>query len=296
MQAAQEKSTRQETKLYECFLQGAIPKDTYDALVERLQGMCDVQLPLHHKEIVFIAPLVSSPTTTSSEHKNELRVRHNALAADKQCEWTLHYVGMPSNRLMLVNVRNIIDVEVSHNIAAFLPLMGYQYQYEFVREGVVFRDRNQITTSITRIKKTLDKEDVFSAVPLEESWLVEVSAVTTDAGIQVTSEKVNAFADYLMPMVEMKRYDYFKLEREESESATQPGGAQMTKTEVLNAPKQPPPPPPAAPPPLTTAPPANGGTGSTRGRRGRQKGSTRGRGREGGTKSDTTGRSVIQLT
>jgi hypothetical protein len=48
--------------------------------------------------------------------------------------------------------------------------------------------------------QVVGKDDV-AGTPLDAHWLVELSALTTDEGINDTTEEVNSFADYLLPYV-----------------------------------------------------------------------------------------------
>jgi len=134
---------------------------------------------------------------------------------------------------MTVNIRNVISVDVSDNIMQFLVLMGYQYQYEFLREGISFTNlKKKITTTITKIKKValsllpfkccsmpelkqmvkvVDKEDLNSAEELDACWLVEVSALTNDEGINETTEELTTFGSFLLPYASHPLYNSHSL-------------------------------------------------------------------------------------
>ncbi len=45
----------------------------------------------------------------------------------------------------------------------------------------------------------MEKADFSTAVDLTIAWLIEISAYTTDEGINETTEDLNTFADYLAP-------------------------------------------------------------------------------------------------
>jgi len=192
----------------------------------------------------------------------------------------------------------------------FLVLMGYQYQYEFLREGISFTNlKKKITTTITKIKKValsllplqvlfyavpelkqmvkvVDKEDLNSAEELDACWLVEVSALTNDEGINETTEELTTFGSYLLPyashpplqlshslaqcrLVEVKRIDFRKFTNAELKDAKKDGDPKQDATKKRAAPPSPqrpptmtqPPPPLIAPtnmlvpPPPTTQPP-----------------------------------------
>lgn len=69
------------TKIYECFLQGAIPAENYDLIVERLHSLSDTEVEeVHFRETVFkaLAPSnTQAPPSIATPQKNELRVRCN---------------------------------------------------------------------------------------------------------------------------------------------------------------------------------------------------------------------------
>lgn len=111
---------------------------------------------------------------------------------------------------LVSNVRNVIGAEVSDNIIEFLRLMGYHFQFEFIREGVIFQTQRKITISVTQIKKILDRDDLSTAEPVVAGvWFVELSARTDDSNmVPSLTEEINNFADYLSPLVELKRVDY----------------------------------------------------------------------------------------
>lgn len=191
---------------------------------------------LHHRELLFKAPpppasMITTQTqtvgaaaaaalgvpTNPAPSFNELRVRCRLVpskqgpAPSASGAWSVHYNSVPLMReKMAANVRNVTDVEVSDNIIDFLRLMGYQFQFEFIREGFVFQTQRKITVSVTQVKKIVDREDLSTAEPLVAgTWFVELSARTDDSNlIPSVADEINSFADYLMPLVDVKRVDY----------------------------------------------------------------------------------------
>mgnify|MGYP006973199788 FL=1 len=75
-------SAGNKAKVYECFLQGALPADNYDLFVERLNSLSDTEVgEVHFRETVFkaISPTnTQAPPSIAGPQKNELRVRCNS--------------------------------------------------------------------------------------------------------------------------------------------------------------------------------------------------------------------------
>jgi len=196
-----------------------------------------IPLTLHYHEFLFQAPPPVVPSQASQPQTvgaataaslglpanppaalNDLRVRcrlvplkEGGVAPAPSAAWSVHYFGVPKMQEKLVsNVRNVIGAEVSDNIIEFLRLMGYHFQFEFIREGVIFQTQRKITISVTQIKKILDRDDLSTAEPVVAGvWFVELSARTDDSNmVPSLTEEINNFADYLSPLVELKRVDY----------------------------------------------------------------------------------------
>ncbi|KAL6078177.1 hypothetical protein QOT17_001781 [Balamuthia mandrillaris] len=197
-------------KIHECFLQGVLAGGRAHAtLVERLRGLCELpEEQVLYREYVYRA-LALSTAEESTPQQHELRVR---CTLQGEPRWTLHFLGTPQTRAGLTtNVRNVIEVEVSDNICAFLGLMGYHNTFDFIRDGLLFTTSKKITVTVTNIKKHL--ADRPQSKPLTESlddtaFLVEVSALTADQGIQHTMEEVVTFVEHLIPLVQLKKFDY----------------------------------------------------------------------------------------
>eukprot|EP01089_Gocevia_fonbrunei_P003319 TRINITY_DN13255_c0_g1_i1.p1 TRINITY_DN13255_c0_g1~~TRINITY_DN13255_c0_g1_i1.p1 ORF type:complete len:198 (+),score=28.02 TRINITY_DN13255_c0_g1_i1:101-694(+) len=104
--------------------------------------------------------------------------------------------------------------------------MGYDYQHEFIREGIAYTHYRQIQTdtniaritltiTITQIKKvtTGDRASLMEhAIPIDPSWLVEITGLAEDEfEVQNLVDVIPPFAAHLSPLVELVPYDYRKL-------------------------------------------------------------------------------------
>eukprot|EP01112_Ceratiomyxa_fruticulosa_P010300 TRINITY_DN2717_c0_g1_i5.p1 TRINITY_DN2717_c0_g1~~TRINITY_DN2717_c0_g1_i5.p1 ORF type:complete len:175 (-),score=27.05 TRINITY_DN2717_c0_g1_i5:499-957(-) len=137
---------QQTSNLYECGVQGSTHSSQIGHLLTRLRGLCSVEVPLNHRELVFRSVPVGSAIS-------EVRARYDYNAIGQK--WWVRYISTPHIREKLpATIRNIIDIQVSNNIATFLEYLGYKYDFEYILQGYQFTYQRSLTIKLVQIKKT----------------------------------------------------------------------------------------------------------------------------------------------
>jgi hypothetical protein len=191
---------------YQCSLQGAIIGSFYDKLLERLRGLCQ---PF---ETVYRIREVTLRTDASQGAPSELRARSDLETPNGG--WSLHYIGGALKRDDLAALcKTCVDIEVGDNVAQFLETMGFNYEFEFVKEGVrlhALTDKIKIDIYIYKLKKFTEKGSVESAVEvdtLSSFWIVDAITYTDEPNLKMACEELNDFANRLVPIVDLLRLD-----------------------------------------------------------------------------------------
>jgi hypothetical protein len=185
--------------MYECSLQGLVVGKSPDSLVERLRGLCGkAESNFSYQESVYKVP------PNAGVPPSELRARMNK-RKEGTSMWTLRYLGPPLARDKLtVTARTINVVKVSDNIKDFLDLMGYKLDFENGRHGLEWYttfNQKKLTVTLSRVFKF--DENVF----IGDGWVIELAAATPDDGLQETTDAINLFAEYLLPLVDLTKGD-----------------------------------------------------------------------------------------
>lgn len=177
----------------EYFLQGSIGKDSVHTLVHRLRGLCDgvsrQVTTFGDHEMVF--------TLGNSSSNISFRVRHSL--DDPKAPWQLRYVGQSEmgDKSRSTLLRSCVEVSTSDNLITFLKELGFKYESEFVLKGYYFV-KGHMRIIVSQVCRVINVNDPQSAQPISDSYLVEISLMTT-VQQDTLAEEIKAFAELLKP-------------------------------------------------------------------------------------------------
>lgn len=189
----------------EYFLQGSIGKDSVHTLVHRLRGLCDgvsrQVTTFGDHEMVF--------TLGNSSSNISFRVRHSL--DDPKAPWQLRYVGQSEmgDKSRSTLLRSCVEVSTSDNLITFLNELGFKYESEFVLKGYYFV-KGHMRIIVSQVCRVINVNDPQSAQPISDSYLVEISLMTT-VQQDTLAEEIKAFAELLKPLVHLEKIDHRKL-------------------------------------------------------------------------------------
>lgn len=189
----------------EYFLQGSIGKDSVNTLLHRLRGLCDgvsrQVTTFGDHEMVF--------TLGNSSSNISFRVRHSL--DDPKAPWQLRYVGQSEmgDKSRSTLLRSCVEVSTSDNLITFLKELGFKYESEFVLKGYYFV-KGHMRIIVSQVCRVINVNDPQSAQPISESYLVEISLMTT-VQQDTLAEEIKAFAELLKPLVHLEKIDHRKL-------------------------------------------------------------------------------------
>lgn len=189
----------------EYFLQGSIGKDSVHTLVHRLRGLCDgvsrQVTTFGDHEMVF--------TLGNSSSNISFRVRHSL--DDPKAPWQLRYVGQSEmgDKSRSTLLRSCVEVSTSDNLITFLKELGFKYESEFVLKGYYFV-KGHMRIIVSQVCRVINVNDPQSAQPISDSYLVEISLMTT-VQQDTLAEEIKAFAELLKPLVHLEKIDHRKL-------------------------------------------------------------------------------------
>jgi len=189
-----------------CILHGVIKADKVNLLESRLRAIAEqCEAPLSYHEIAYKIP--AAPGGSPVELRLRCDLKGNYAANSSSREWTAQYYGPQTETR--VTVRPLIEMQVSSNIAAFVELMGANFEFEFIREGVLWRTHRNILIAVSQAKKLSIIGDVRSATLLDSSfWIVEATLLCADDKVADASNELFALADQLVPFVELTKLDF----------------------------------------------------------------------------------------
>lgn len=189
----------------EYFLQGSIGKDSVHTLLHRLRGLCDgvsrQVTTFGDHEMVF--------TLGNSSSNISFRVRHSL--DDPKAPWQLRYVGQSEmgDKSRSTLLRSCVEVSTSDNLITFLKELGFKYESEFVLKGYYFV-KGHMRIIVSQVCRVINVNDPQSAQPISDSYLVEISLMTT-VQQDTLAEEIKAFAELLKPLVHLEKIDHRKL-------------------------------------------------------------------------------------
>jgi len=183
-----------------------VGKDSVNTLLHRLRGLCDgassqVAMFVDH-EMVYT---LGSPSNSIS-----LRVRHSL--DDPKAPWQLRYVGQSEmgDKSRSTLLRSCVEVSTSDNLTTFLKELGFKYENEFVLKGYYFL-KGHMRITVSQVCRVESVNDPQSAQPISESFLVEISLMTT-VQQDTMAEEIKAFAEHLKPLVHLEKIDHRKVQ------------------------------------------------------------------------------------
>ncbi|KAJ7393602.1 Mediator of RNA polymerase II transcription subunit 18 [Desmophyllum pertusum] len=190
----------------EYFLQGSVGKESVNTLLHRLRGLCDGAsrqfATFVDHEILFT---LGSPGSSVS-----LRGRHSL--DDPKAPWQLRYVGQSEmgDKSRSTLLRSCVEVSTSDNLTTFLKELGFRYESEYVLKGYYFV-KGHMRITVSQVCRVGSINDPQSSQPISDSYLVEISLMTT---VQQDSmaEEIKAFAEHLKPLVHLEKIDHRKLQ------------------------------------------------------------------------------------
>lgn len=190
----------------EYFLQGSVGKESVTTLLHRLRGLCDGAsrqfATFADHEILYT---LGSPASSVS-----LRARHSL--DDPKAPWQLRYVGQSEmgDKSRSTLLRSCVEVSTSDNLTTFLKELGFRYENEFVLKGYYFI-KGHMRTTVSQVCRVAGVNDPQSSHPISESYLVEISLMTT-VQQDTMADEIKAFAEHLKPLVHLEKIDHRKLQ------------------------------------------------------------------------------------
>jgi len=186
-------------------LTGSVPSSNLKYLLHRLKGLCD-QAAVNENcfedhEAVYIMKGSSSSTTSSVSFCIRRSLIHSH--APHQLRYLGSVEGMDKNRA--ASMRTCIEVNTSDNVTSFLENMGFQFEYETILRGYLFR-RGPMKITVSRIHKIPEKSIFTNALPMTDSYLVDLTLNTL---VQQDSlcEDMKTFAENLKPLVALDKLE-----------------------------------------------------------------------------------------
>jgi len=141
----------------------------------------------------------------------ELRVQKRSIGqVNSNPSWSLHYYGIPLIRQDLsTNVRPVVEVPVNDNIETFLDALDFEYQFEYTTQGARYFGKMEILdrpiyVHIYEIGIVREKGEEWDySTVLFDELVVEVFAYALDADMAVICKELTAFANRLIPIVNL---------------------------------------------------------------------------------------------
>jgi len=218
------------SNLQEVTLHSVVKVEQVGVLLDRLRAIsAESSRPLKVYEAYFNYAI-------PGQQQAEVRVHYDLRRADQQ--WVASYLGDESfqnRRTASVLIRPLYSVNVSEHILSFLPLSGYRFNFEFLREGYLFRHQpSNISISVCSINKLqerfhpesgqllfpLSSQSIAAELPKVGNvevpsavWLVEMRKVAGDEKLQRVQEEMIAFSELLLPIVNMSKVSLHTLQR-----------------------------------------------------------------------------------
>ncbi|KNC97526.1 uncharacterized protein SPPG_07002 [Spizellomyces punctatus DAOM BR117] len=212
-------------KNVQCSLHAHLPHSVLPKLFERLVGLCgaidfDESQNLWEHEISFI-PEVETPFGPARNDDTVLRLRANVLDDDGNFtklhnrNWKICFFGTPElpkpgNRRRATQ-RVVYESEVKGDAFRYMEMLGYKFNFEFVRKGYNFTYRN-LRIAIFRIYHLDTRHKVTSSVPVDgndDSWIVEVTSPLTSAeGVPTLVDELHTFASHVAGLVTLVVVDH----------------------------------------------------------------------------------------
>mmetsp|Transcript_24494 Transcript_24494/g.40289 ORF Transcript_24494/g.40289 Transcript_24494/m.40289 type:complete len:208 (-) Transcript_24494:965-1588(-) len=186
---------------YECTLLGILPSQRLASTIEVLRGLC----PIEEKN--FSIWEVFYRLEAAGSQPNDL-VARCWLSPERANTWMLRYLGRAAQQDKLtIGVRSIIDIPINNdNLIQFLSVLGCKQQEEYVRRGILFRTRKNISITVSRVHMVPQRNQPESAlVTHEESYVVHASTIVQKDGLSDATDDLNALASYLKPDVELSK-------------------------------------------------------------------------------------------
>lgn len=106
-------------------------------------------------------------------------------------------------------LRSCVEVSTSDNLTTFLKELGFKYESEYVLKGYYFV-KGHMRITVSQVCRVVNVGDPQSAQPISESYLVEISLMTT-VQKDTLAEEIKAFAELLKPLVHLEKIDHRKL-------------------------------------------------------------------------------------
>ncbi|XP_064635064.1 mediator of RNA polymerase II transcription subunit 18-like isoform X2 [Lineus longissimus] len=190
----------------EYLLQGSILETSRDVLLHRLRGLCDNLETgpemFHDHEMVYCMRGAGPPVL--------FRARRSL--SHQHVPWHLRYVGQVDvgDKSRATLLRSCIDVSTSDNLMQFLVEMGFKLDHEHVVKGYLFT-KGRMKITVSKIFRMLESNNTETIEPLSQSYLVELSIVTTPGQEQVQDDMRN-FAEQLKPLVQLDKIDHRRLQ------------------------------------------------------------------------------------
>ncbi|XP_067051902.1 mediator of RNA polymerase II transcription subunit 18-like isoform X2 [Acropora muricata] len=123
----------------------------------------------------------------------------------------LRYVGQSEmgDKSRSTLLRSCVEVSTSDNLITFLKELGFKYESEFVLKGYYFV-KGHMRIIVSQVCRVINVNDPQSAQPISDSYLVEISLMTT-VQQDTLAEEIKAFAELLKPLVHLEKIDHRKL-------------------------------------------------------------------------------------
>jgi hypothetical protein len=143
--------------------------------------------------------------------------------------WSLHEIGVPNldttHSQCPVTVRRIVETTVS-NPAHVISALGFEEDFEFLKEGFVYYHPRDVVISVSKVKRLLRRHEIESGEVVGvygNSYLVEVVCVGVESGQRRCIENVRYVAKQLGSVVMLRGVTQKEMfeERQRKESLKQ---------------------------------------------------------------------------
>lgn len=126
--------------------------------------------------------------------------------------YKISYIAKPdsiNHKSFHVTLRNRVDIISSDKTIVFFNEIGFKKDYEFICKGWMYSKMNIKVKIIQLYKKLNDNDNIVSYEPICDSYLVEMSLIsTTSTNSEEHAKQLLQFSQKLIPFVSLVKIDH----------------------------------------------------------------------------------------
>jgi hypothetical protein len=192
---------------YQCSLYGVVSKKFND-LISRLEGICEYKEDFYmHEQIFSLATSVADDPSQTFSTSQDIILRLTRLSENVNdspnylCNWG------PVEPRHSCNVRSILQIDIEGNCSGFLQALGYHYQFQYVKKGLVFLFKDSIKITVSNVY--VNENDLTNSKLCNGFWFVEVhSKIVEQEAIGVTCDLLQSFSTFLTGIISLSPADH----------------------------------------------------------------------------------------